>query len=76
MAKSHPVDETRTDAVERPKRQRRLNAKKTGGRTKTRNGKRAGRVSAALAAEANQRPVNRRNNRPASICSADKKVRR
>jgi hypothetical protein len=35
MAKSHPVDETRTDAVERPKRQHRLNAKKTGGRTKT-----------------------------------------
>ncbi len=28
MAKSHPVDETRTHAVERPKRQRRLNAKK------------------------------------------------
>jgi len=27
MAKSHPVDETRVDAVERPKRQRRFNAK-------------------------------------------------
>ena len=28
MAKSHPVDETRTDVVERPKRQRRSNSKK------------------------------------------------
>jgi hypothetical protein len=28
MVKSHPIDETRTAAVERPKRQRRLGAKK------------------------------------------------
>ena len=34
MAKSHPVDETRTDAAERPKRPRRLNAKKRSERAK------------------------------------------
>ncbi|MGI8723816.1 MAG: DUF3489 domain-containing protein [Methyloceanibacter sp.] len=35
MAKSHRVDETRTDAVERPKRQRRrLNAKKRSERSR------------------------------------------
>ena len=34
MAKSHPVDETRIDAVERPKHQRRSNAKKGSGRAK------------------------------------------
>jgi hypothetical protein len=34
MDKSHPVDETRIDAVQRPKRQRRLNAKGRSKRTK------------------------------------------
>ena len=34
MAKSHPVDETRVDAVERPKRQRRFNAKARNKRAK------------------------------------------
>jgi Protein of unknown function (DUF3489) len=38
MAKSHPVDETRTDAVEPPKRRRRSNAKKTRERAKTPKG--------------------------------------
>lgn len=37
MAKSQPVDETRTDAVERPKRQRRSNEKKRSARAKSRN---------------------------------------
>ena len=37
MAKSHPVDETRTDAVEPPKRQRRWNEKKRSARAKSRN---------------------------------------
>jgi hypothetical protein len=34
MAKSHPVDETRTDPAERPKRRRRLSAKKRSERAK------------------------------------------
>jgi hypothetical protein len=34
MAKSHPVDETRTDAAERTKRRRRLSAKKRAARAK------------------------------------------
>jgi Protein of unknown function (DUF3489) len=38
MAKSHPVDETRTDAVEPPKRRRRSNAKKRSERAKTPKG--------------------------------------
>ena len=34
MAKSHPVDETGTDAAERPRRQRRFNVKKRSERAK------------------------------------------
>ena len=34
MAKSHPVDKTRADAAERPKRPRRLNAKERSKRAK------------------------------------------
>ena len=46
MDKSHPVDETRTDAVERAKRQRRLNAKGRSIRAKApkRQTRRKGRV--------------------------------
>ena len=52
MPKSNPVDETRSaDAVERTKRQRRLDAKKAAEqRRRDRNGKLAGRVPLALAA--------------------------
>ena len=48
MAKSYPVDETRSaDPVERTKRQRRSMRRKEAKEQRRRNGKRAGRVSSA-----------------------------
>ena len=76
MDKSHPVDETRIAQSSGPSASADLMRRGEAKEQRHRNGKLAARVAWALAAEPNQRPVNRRNNRPASICSADKKVRR
>jgi hypothetical protein len=75
MAKSHPGDETRIDAVERPKRQRRFNAKPINKTAKA--PKRQTRRKGGVNPRSRTKPAtgNRRSNRPASTCSADKKVR-
>ena len=59
MAKSNPVDETRiADAVERPKRQRRLNAKKRSKRAKA--PKRQTRRKRAVGTRSRTKPATRK----------------